>query len=234
MGNGNSRVITANSFILGNGESRTKDKDKLEKLKLFGLVYGCNRIYSEFQCDLLVAVDEMMIREIKASGYSGEFIYRKLVNHQRSLIVEGTNIVYEDKGWASGPSAVKILCERYYHSIDNTGTPIMKNVWFIGFDLYSNAGGLVNNLYKNSQYYLKSSDPAPPASHWIEQLEQVFSKYPRVNFYRVGNIKDEFPNTWKDLTNIKFIDYREMARILGEYVKCITIIDSGKGEDKIT
>jgi hypothetical protein len=235
MGNENSRVITPNSFILGNGESRTRDKDKLEKLKLFGLVYGCNRIYQEFQPDLLCSVDEMMIREIKASGYSGEFIYRKLVNHQRALtstkMVNNTYPVWEDKGWASGPTALKIMCERYCSDPTNMQ---LSQIFLIGFDLYGNAGNRVNNLYKDTPYYLKSGQEAPPASHWIEQLGQVFLKYPRVSFYRVGNIRDEFPNTWKDLANIKFISYPEMSEILSKYVKQIIITDSGHGKDMVS
>ena len=97
-------------FVIGNGESR-RGYD-LTKLKEFGPVYGCNALYRDFIPDVLVAVDEAMIKEIKEKISSGElvvddFIYRSKGPDGRLLrSVKGS---YQDSGYAAGPPAHKLL-----------------------------------------------------------------------------------------------------------------------------
>jgi hypothetical protein len=59
--------LNKTAFVLGNGTSR-KSID-LQNLKKYGLVYGCNALYREYQPDYLVAVDTKMILEINQAGY---------------------------------------------------------------------------------------------------------------------------------------------------------------------
>jgi hypothetical protein len=210
-----------NGFLLGNGESRRGIK--LDKLKLFGPVYGCNALYRDFKPDTLFSVDPLMVKRILGDHYDGEFIYRKVEGSRREMVVHGTDIIYEDNGWASGPTALRIMCERFSD---------LQNVFLIGFDLYGNSGK-VNNLYKDTECYLKSSDQCPNAEHWIEQLCAVFLINEQINFYRVGNINDEFPSLWKKTPNAKFISYPEMALILAPFFKVINLSDSGHGTDRI-
>jgi len=55
-------------FCIGNGESR-KTFD-LNRLKLFGKIYGCNGLYRDFTPDILVAMDYNICHEIYRSGYA--------------------------------------------------------------------------------------------------------------------------------------------------------------------
>lgn len=55
------------AFIIGNGPSR-KGFD-LNLLKNHGTVFGCNALYRDFDPDYLVAIDEEIIKEIKASKF---------------------------------------------------------------------------------------------------------------------------------------------------------------------
>ena len=54
-------------FALGNGESR-KNLD-LNELYEFGIIYGCNGLYRDFQADALVVVDPAMKEEIWETDY---------------------------------------------------------------------------------------------------------------------------------------------------------------------
>ena len=60
--------MTNISFLIGNGESR-KDID-LETLRGKGTIIGCNALYRDFAPDVLLAVDQKMINEVIAKGYT--------------------------------------------------------------------------------------------------------------------------------------------------------------------
>lgn len=57
---------TENIFLLGNGESR-KGID-LEGLRKHGTIIGCNALYRDFMPDILICVDQKMVREVKDAG----------------------------------------------------------------------------------------------------------------------------------------------------------------------
>ena len=62
------------AFIVGNGKSR--NKFDLEQLRKHGTIYGCNALYRDFKPDYLIAIDEAITEEIKASDFPpGRFIY---------------------------------------------------------------------------------------------------------------------------------------------------------------
>ena len=54
-------------FALGNGESRKSIN--LNELREFGIIYGCNALYRDFQPDALVVVDPAMKTEIWNTDY---------------------------------------------------------------------------------------------------------------------------------------------------------------------
>jgi len=58
------------SFIIGNGKSR--DGYDLEQLRSHGKIYGCNALYRSFMPDYLIAIDEAITEEIKASDFPSE------------------------------------------------------------------------------------------------------------------------------------------------------------------
>jgi len=62
------------AFIIGNGKSR--EGFDLEQLRKCGTIYGCNALYRDFSPDYLIAIDEAITEEIKASDFPPEkFIY---------------------------------------------------------------------------------------------------------------------------------------------------------------
>ena len=56
------------AVCLGNGKSRIGLD--LVKMKDYATVIGCNAIYRDFQCDILVALDSRMSHEVYRSGYA--------------------------------------------------------------------------------------------------------------------------------------------------------------------
>ena len=60
------------AVCLGNGKSR--QGLNLEKIKDYATVIGCNAIYRDFQCDILVALDSRMSHEVYRSGYAHKAI----------------------------------------------------------------------------------------------------------------------------------------------------------------
>lgn len=62
------------AFIIGNGKSR--EGFDLNSLRPFGKIYGCNALYRDFEPDYLVAIDDAITEEIRASSFPKEkFIY---------------------------------------------------------------------------------------------------------------------------------------------------------------
>lgn len=62
------------AFIIGNGKSR--EGFDLGSLKPFGKIYGCNALYRDFEPDYLIAIDDAITEEIRASNFPKEkFIY---------------------------------------------------------------------------------------------------------------------------------------------------------------
>jgi hypothetical protein len=62
------------AFIIGNGKSR--EGFDLEQLREHGKIYGCNALYRDFEPDYLIAIDDAITQEIRASNFPAEkFIY---------------------------------------------------------------------------------------------------------------------------------------------------------------
>jgi len=141
-------------FAIGNGESR-KSID-LDELREFGIIYGCNALYRDFQPDALVCVDPAMKTEIwntdyllENKAYFKDWTDEKpLPNYSGTVVLPTTpgvldspkkiinsNVVIARKfpedafriGYASGPASVLIACiEEEPHE-----------VYLIGHDLYT-------------------------------------------------------------------------------------------------
>lgn len=187
------------SFVLGNGESRLKYN--LEDLRQYGVIYGCNAIYRDFLPDVLIAVDEKMVKEIQSSNYSGKFVYRV---PQTLNLKSNFGFEIRHKGYSCGPTAVWLSCEHH---------PSLEKIFCLGFDLYG-VSGKVNNVYKDTKNYLNSKSSMVPHSNWIKQLLALYKKYSQKSFYRVGDVLDEVPEEWKEVDNVRFISYDEMFNLI--------------------
>lgn len=193
-------------FIIGNGESR-KDYP-LAKLKKYGQLYGCNAIYRDHATviDTLVAVDVKMILEIDRNikKIPGEIVTRKRnINKPfRELIWRKSGKTRKDDGWSSGQVAMIVACEEHED---------LENMFLIGFDLYG-VKGLQNNVYKGTKHYREASLQETFWGNWVHQMFLIMKRFSKINFWRVGNVRDKFPDEWSqgNLQNIKFITYEEM------------------------
>jgi hypothetical protein len=156
------------AFVLGNGVSR-QSIDPVQ-LQAHGPVYGCNALYRTFAPDVLVSTDRPISEAIQQSGYS-------LVNqHYTRRPVENSGaqrIPAEYYGYSSGPVAVALAAEKH-----NT-------VYLLGFDIGPSVTGTFNNMYADTEFYKKSSQPPTYTGNWTRQIVEIAKKFKNVNFIRV-------------------------------------------------
>jgi hypothetical protein len=134
----NPELITDPVFLIGNGNSR-KDFD-LERLRGIGTIIGCNALYREFTPDLLVIIDQKMMRELNKSDY---------LDHAKSIIIPTgrTQCI---------PGALKWRTKRFNTSgsfamqlITQVIKP--KNCYMLGMDSYP------GNVYDKTENYAPNS-----------------------------------------------------------------------------
>lgn len=173
------------AIVLGNGKSRL-DFELKPLLKEY-YIYGCNAIYREIQPDFLIAVDPNMVREILESGYKNRiYSYNRLRKVQ-----EHVKYIEPDKGWASGPTAVK-LAAQHKHS----------KVYLMGFDINSN-DDKINNVYAGTKNYKPVDSKTTYYANWVNQLCTVFTDYPHVQFIRILTREHNFiPKDFRNISNL--------------------------------
>ena len=184
-------------FAIGNGESR-KDLN-LGELYEFGIIYGCNALYRDFQPDALVVVDPKMKEEIRKTDY---LLKNKVYFKEEHDVISRK---FPDDvfrwGYASGPTSVLIAC------IEEEPD----EVYLIGHDLQS-PNEYFNNVYKDTENYLESNTPPCPPDNWITQLKWCFNDFKTIQFYKVSSLMEV--NEWDEIENIHYITFDEMWKRL--------------------
>ena len=187
-----------NVWIIGNGESRKNVNLKL----LSGVVIGCNAIHRDYVCDSIVAVDRRMVTEIISNplyqnvpvytrhDWAKSFVQYKNIHVVPKLPYKGDQRWDDPWHWNSGPFAVLIGC---LHS--------PKTINLLGFDLYG-INQKVNNVYKNTKNYDKEDHHAIDNSHWLYQLEKLFSYYSNIQFIQWQTKDWILPNNWLNSKNL--------------------------------
>ena len=223
-------------FCIGNGESR-KDFD-LNKLKPHGKIYGCNALYRDFTPDVLISVDNGIMHEIYDSrycynnetwfrnwnkknskeyekSYFGEnitqeeidFIKKYYTNITENNKAHDLNEIFPNRkefGWSAGATSGYIAIKQ--------NNP--KEVYLIGHDFTSNTPK-VNNMYKDTKWYAKSTKGRTPGINWRNQWRQLFRLFPNITFYKVNNSLEEINNInkkikeWKDTPNLVYTTYEQ-------------------------
>jgi len=201
------------AVVLGNGESRTN----FPTYKLTGHVplIGCNAVHRDTIVDHLVCCDERMIREavlnpntmetkiyVREHGYD---FFRKV--QKRKNIVKVPNIpnpqlirVDNPRNWGSGT---------YAHLIASQLEDV-KQIYMLGFDLYS-SNQFVNNLYKNTKNYSASASHAIDPSYWIWQSNKVFKIYSHISYKVVNKNNWELPKEWQ-LSNVEKMNLEDFEK----------------------
>lgn len=185
------------AFVLGNGKSR-RGID-LSLLKQQGKVYGCNALYREFTPDVLIATDKPIADEIQNSGYAknNRFFTRRPLPDSGAL-----KLPNEYRGMSSGPNALAQAC------LDGHTT-----LYLIGFDLGSNDGQF-NNLYADTQFYKKITDPPTFGGNWIKQIRQITEQYSTRSFFRVVGKESTHVPTFAEIPNMRIVDREQFENKL--------------------
>lgn len=189
------------SFVLGNGRSRLEVK--LTDLKKHGTIYGCNALYRDFEPDYLIAVDPKMIIEICQTDYQlTHEVWTNPNNSYKNL--KNLKFFKNPRGWSSGPTALYKSCIDGY-----------KEIYILGFD-YVGINEKFNNVYADTPNYKRSIDRATYCGNWLTQTETLFGEFKHTMFYRVTNDKSTISN-WREINNLRQINYNEMWRKLENY-----------------
>ena len=198
------------AFVLGNGESRKGIP--LEKLKEKGKVFACNAVYRTDRPDFLVAVDPKMINEIAESDYMLHNQVWSNFNAQynkNQKILDNVQWFQPSLGWSSGPTALRLACERGH-----------KTIYILGFDYQGhstegkNQGFRFNNMFKDTRNYKRSKDDATFYGNWMNQTKKCLQDYPDAKFHRV------IPTGWfqpKDLEWKGNIDHPSTDEFLDKF-----------------
>jgi len=188
------------AFVLGNGVSR-KNID-LHALKQYGVVYGCNALYREFEPNYLVAVDVKMVLEINKAGYQ----HRNEVwtNPNKSYAkIQNLNYFYPSKGWSSGPTALWLASQHWYEKI-----------YILGFDYKGLSDGQkFNNVYADSMNYKRSSESATYFGNWLRQTKNVVQEHKNIQYYRVITSENYCPEELNRFDNFKTIFREDFEKI---------------------
>ena len=190
------------AFVVGNGISR--QAVDLNKLKQFGSIYGCNALYREFVPDVLVSTDTPIATEIQSTGYAlaNAMYTRNPVSGQGAQTLPKKCF-----GYSSGPAAMYLAA--------NDGHNV---IYLLGFDMGSTEQGLFNNVYADSQFYRKSSDPPTYVGNWVTQMVSVMREFPATSFIRVAG-----------QTTAPIVQFDNMPNLLHVYTKqFIHNLDTGQ------
>lgn len=190
-------------FVLGNGRSRLNLKP--EDIHPYGIVYGCNALYREFEPDFLVAVDPKMILEIEKTGWQKSHEVWTNPNSKYKKF-QGFKYFQPALGWSSGPTALNMAAG---HGADE--------IYIFGFD-YVGLQGLLNNVYADTTNYKKSSDTATYYGNWRRQTDQVIKSNPKIKFYRVVEDDNYFDPEW-NYPNFRHMGYKHFKKLLETWPK---------------
>lgn len=207
--------MSQTAFVLGNGESRRGIK--IADLKQHGTVWACNAVFRTEEPDYLVAVDPKMIIEIAETEYPKTHQVWSNWNGQYEKNENAKNYVQWFKpslGWSSGPTALKMACDRGF-----------KQIYILGFDYQGHQRNnhknslQFNNLFKDTRNYKKSKDEATFYGNWLNQTKRVIQDYPSVNFFRVTPKGWFRPHDLEFNNNLKHIDIEEFLKIYSLTIK---------------
>tara|TARA_Y100001937_G_scaffold100634_1_gene137845 strand:- start:90 stop:716 length:627 start_codon:yes stop_codon:yes gene_type:complete len=198
------------AFVLGNGESR-KGID-IDDLKQKGTVFACNGVYRTHRPHFLVAVDPKMLLEIAESDY---MIHNKVYSNfnvqynKVPKILDHCQWFKPSLGWSSGPTALRLACDRGF-----------KDIYILGFDYQGHSESKnkqrfrFNNVFKDTRNYKRSNDEATFYGNWMNQTKRCLQDFKDVKFHRV------IPQGWfkpKDLEWNGNIDHPTTEEFLSKF-----------------
>jgi hypothetical protein len=180
------------AFVLGNGISR--NQVDLSILQSLGTVYGCNALYRDFAPDVLVSTDAPISQRIQQEGYSANHVHYT----RKPLPDSGARRIPQQYfGFSSGPVAVSLA------ALDRHRT-----IYLVGFDMGPTKTGKFNNIFADTEFYKKSSNPPTYSGNWVRQLLTIAKDFPKCNFFRV---KGDTTAEISDLSGAKNLAHMTMV-----------------------
>lgn len=191
-------------FVIGNGESRKNiNLDKIDQTKI-----GCNAIFRDWRMNHLICCDRKMVLEAiaEADMHDTTIYTRPEYLHMHPMLKPLPTLPYvselrqdQPMHWGSGPFAVLLATQLNCHS---------GSIQLMGFDLYG-LGEYVNNVYKDSNGYNRSSDRAVDPRYWIHQLGKIFELHAKTLFQMY--VPDNFvrPKDW----NHANLEYKSLTML---------------------
>ncbi len=192
------------ALVLGNGESRTILD--LHQLSKDVTTIGCNAFHRDSIPDILICCDRKMVREAVNNVSIKKILTRKewLTHFNYEKVSAVPDLPWNEDSrhmqpinWGSGSYALLTAV-----------TLGFKEIYVVGFDLYGR-NGLINNVYKNTENYLKDDQPCVDYSYWILQKQKIFQEFDSIIFYIVNSEEWHLPEEWQlpNVKRIKFSDF---------------------------
>jgi hypothetical protein len=83
----------------------------------------------------------------------------------------------------------------------------------LGFDL-GTTNGEFNNVYADTEFYKKSSDPPTFAGNWLRQILQICNDFPNKQFVRVMGIESAHVPMLADARNMRTMQMPDFQALL--------------------
>lgn len=189
------------TLVIGNGESRIGYD--LNELKDRYVLVGCNAIHRDVRVDHLICCDRRMTEEALDNPLTTETKIYTRPEWVRHPLLAVPQLPYKGDvkrddpfHWGSGGFAVLL------------GALLSDNVTLLGFDLYD-SNKRVNNVYKDTKNYSKSTSHPIDYSYWVYQIGKVFECYPNTQFTILNSVNWKLPLEWQK-SNVKFKDLLDL------------------------
>ena len=203
--------MTSNkALVIGNGESRSSID--LENYRNDYVLVGCNAVHRDLNVDHLICCDKRMAEEAaKATACPTIYTRTDWITYFKStypnveqlpeLPYSGTLKQDLPINWGSGVYALLLA----------TTLPV-STITVIGFDLYP-TNDTVNNIYKDTVNYAKSSSRPVDYSYWVYQTAKLIELNPNKTFQFVNNEEWSIPLEWKKF-NVQSLTINSFTSIL--------------------
>ena len=174
------------AYVIGNGNSRRS----IDLKSLHGITYGCNSLYLDFKPHCLVATDVEISRHIQEIGYAKHNRF-----HTRKVFADSgaRPLLHHTRGWSSGPNALALAIHDRH-----------RQIYILGFD-FGGKSFTFNNVYADTEFYKKSTDPATFGGNWVNQVDSLLKQHHNVNFYIV------YGRETSDIRSV--FNYRNVSKI---------------------
>lgn len=202
------KQISGKAVVLGNGPSRLEyhaNLFNLLKSHKGGLLgsgrvqtYGCNAILRDFEPDFTVASDTLASELVNTGKCEDNIVYGST---DMMLKYPGKfYMIPQNPNWDAGSMAAYLACFDGH-----------KQVYLMGFDLYSGHDNYHLNVYTGTHGYPDTYDTTTE-SYFEHTMLRVMQIYSDVDFVRVSPTREYYmPASWKYQLNLRQIDFRDFV-----------------------